>query len=285
MPDGSSIPREELIELAHADAIGVLDDVDSARFERAFQLATPSVQAEVRALQQRIASSPLFLADEKPAASLRLKTLARVASAIEDQAAAAQPIATIGTPRADARALQSSQQVAGSQSSEGDVLLRELLERASLERRPTHHMWRAAALFLFAALVVALYFQAEQRRISNRLMDLVDRKLVDEAAHAIARETRQFNFEGARELAVYDASGSEAKLVHAFLDESSGRICVYGVGCAVGGEPVRVRSAAGTLPVVTSVIEERGFAIVFDRPADVAALRLEIGGQAMTISV
>lgn len=280
MPDGSSITREELIELAHADAIGVLDDVDSARFERAFQLASPSVQAEVRALQQRIASSPLFLSDEKPAASLRLKTLARVASAIEDQAAAAQPIATIGTPRADARAVQASQQVAG-----GDVLLRELLERAALERRPTHHMWRAAALFMFAALVVALYFQAEQRRISNRLMDLVDRKLVDDAAHAVARETKQFDFEHARELAVLDAAGSKVKLIHAFLDESSGRICVYGLGCAVGGAPIRVRNGVGSVPFVTSVVEERGFAIVFDRPADAASLRLEIGGQAMTISV
>ena len=82
MSEGLSISREELLELAVADAIGVLDEVDTARFERVFSSAAPSLQAEVRVAQDRVALDRMLLVDEQPPASLRLKTLARVAAAI-----------------------------------------------------------------------------------------------------------------------------------------------------------------------------------------------------------
>jgi hypothetical protein len=145
--------REEMLDLAAADAIGALDAVEQARFERAFIASAPSLQADIRAVQDRIvqdhlAAGSVFRSSEQPPASLRLKTLARVASAIEAEGAA--PIAVIGPARGASRA--------SSDAREGtrDALLREILERTELERRPTQHLWRVAALFLFAALVVAL---------------------------------------------------------------------------------------------------------------------------------
>ena len=328
MTDSPNITRDELLELAIADAMGVLDTVDSARFERAFAAAVPSLQAEVRAMQDRVVADRALLSDELPPASLRLKTLARVASAIEHERAAAAPIATIGPSRvtrgmqgvpadevrlgnagldaghdagldaghdvagledarlADARLAEARVDGAREQRVR-DILKREILERAAHERRPTQHLWRAAALFLFAALAVALYFQVEQRRISNRLMDLVDGKLVDDALHAIARTTEGFNFVAARELRVVDAGGRDSKLVHAYLDESSNRVCVVAFGVAESGNPVRV--VAGDpkrpVPVVASIVENRGFSVIFDLPPEQTSLGLEVGGQSMTILI
>lgn len=319
MTDSPNITRDEMLELAIADAMGVLDTVDSARFERAFAAAVPSLQAEVRAMQDRVVADRALLSDELPPASLRLKTLARVASAIEHERAAAAPIATIGPARvtrgmqgvrADEVRLENAgldagldagHDVAGLEDARlaearvdgareqrvRDILKREILERAAHERRPTQHLWRAAALFLFAALAVALYFQVEQRRISNRLMDLVDGKLVDDALHAIARTTEGFNFVAARELRVVDAGGRDSKLVHAYLDESSNRVCVVAFGVAESGNPVRV--VAGDpkrpVPVVASIVENRGFSVIFDLPPEQTSLGLEVGGQSMTILI
>ena len=325
MTDSPNITRDELLELAIADAMGVLDTVDSARFERAFAAAVPSLQAEVRAMQDRVVADRALLSDELPPASLRLKTLARVASAIEHERAAAAPIATIGPSRVtrgmqgvradevrlgnagldaghdvaelddarldDARlddARLAEARVDGAREQRvRDILKREILERAAHERRPTQHLWRAAALFLFAALAVSLYFQVEQRRISNRLMDLVDGKLVDDALHAIARTTEGFNFVAARELRVVDAGGRDSKLVHAYLDESSNRVCVVAFGVAESGNPVRV--VAGDpkrpVPIVASIVENRGFSVIFDLPPEQTSLGLEVGGQSMTILI
>ena len=324
MTDSPNITRDEMLELAIADAMGVLDTVDSTRFERAFAAAVPSLQAEVRAMQDRVVADRALLSDELPPASLRLKTLARVASAIEHERAAAAPIATIGPARvtrgmqgvradevrlenagldagldaghdvagledarlADARLAEARVDGAREQRVR-DILKREILERAAHERRPTQHLWRAAALFLFAALAVSLYFQVEQRRISNRLMDLVDGKLVDDALHAIARTTEGFNFVAARELRVVDAGGRDSKLVHAYLDESSNHVCVVAFGVAESGNPVRV--VAGDpkrpVPIVASIVENRGFSVIFDLPPEQTSLGLEVGGQSMTILI
>ena len=67
------------------DALGLLDEVESAQFERAFHDAPPSVQADLRAVQAAVAVDPAFLADGEPSPDLRLKTLARVMTAVEQQ--------------------------------------------------------------------------------------------------------------------------------------------------------------------------------------------------------
>ncbi|MFZ9916151.1 MAG: hypothetical protein ACO3IB_12575, partial [Phycisphaerales bacterium] len=94
---GSEEPtRDELLELATLEALGQLDEVEEARLDRAFRAASPSLQDEIRELQLRVATDPALRSSEPPPSSLRLRTLARVAHAIEEDAAAAAPIATIG---------------------------------------------------------------------------------------------------------------------------------------------------------------------------------------------
>jgi NAD-dependent oxidoreductase involved in siderophore biosynthesis len=82
------------------DALGLLDEVESAQFERAFRDAPPSVQADLRAVQAAVAVDPAFLADGEPAPDLRLTTLARVLTAVEQQevmvVVPSGPVATCG---------------------------------------------------------------------------------------------------------------------------------------------------------------------------------------------
>ncbi len=322
MSEGLSISREELLELAVADAIGVLDEVDTARFERAFSSAVPSLQAEVRVAQDRVALDRMLLVDEQPPASLRLKTLARVAAAIELEAAGAAPIAMIGPARGHTaeRASAVAGAVAGSDSSprefidheSREAIVREILERSAMERRPPQHLWRAAALFLFAALVVALYFHSEQRAISERMMNFVDGRLSEDAMRAIGRATSGFDFARARQLKVYvknvpDNAGAtgialgagsgvgsllvdpanESKLVHAYFDESRNQICVIGFGVSESGKPVIVTRVdeQKALPLVAGVVEHRGFCVLFAAPPAKGELTLRLGASELTIVV
>lgn len=328
MSEGLSISREELLELAVADAIGVLDEVDTARFERAFSSAAPSLQAEVRVAQDRVALDRMLLVDEQPPASLRLKTLARVAAAIELEAAGAAPIAMIGPARGYTaeRAVAGALAVSDNSPREfidhesREAIVREILERSAMERRPPQHLWRAAALFLFAALVVALYFHSEQRAISERMMNFVDGRMSADAVWAIGRATAGFDFANARQLKVYEknvpdnagATGialrvgsgagpgggsgggsllvdpaNESKLVHAYFDESSNQICVVGFGVSEWGKRVSVTKddEQKALPLVAGIVEHRGFCVLFDAPAAKGELTLRLGASELTIVV
>jgi len=283
------LPREELLELAAADAFGALDAVEQARFERAFALSAPSLQAEVRAVQDRVAQDPAFRSGDQPPASLRLKTLARVAAAIESEGIA--PIAVIG-PAHGAGHWGAGRRGAGRRAepavdSSRDALLREILARAEIERRPPQHLWRIAALFLFAALVVALFFNSEQRKISERLMDYVDGRMTEASVRALAQATESFDFTRARSLQVLDADGRASRTVHAYLDEVTREVCVVGFGVVDPGLSVRVLDGASgaTHQLAASVVESRGFGLRFHQPEGVRELRLEVGDSALRIII
>jgi len=283
------LPREELLELAAADAFGALDAVEQARFERAFALSAPSLQAEVRAVQDRVAQDPAFRSGDQPPASLRLKTLARVAAAIESEGVA--PIAVIG-PAHGAGHWGAGHWGAGRRAepavdSSRDALLREILARAEIERRPPQHLWRIAALFLFAALVVALFFNSEQRKISERLMDYVDGRMTEASVRALAQATESFDFTRARSLQVLDADGRASRTVHAYLDEVTREVCVVGFGVVDPGLSVRVLDGASgaTHQLAASVVESRGFGLRFQQPEGVRGLRLEVGDSALRIII
>ena len=79
----------ELLELASLDALGLLDEDERAAFERGFQMAPPSLQAQIRREQARLARAEALLPDVEPSASLRARVLACVREAIQ----------TVGTTR------------------------------------------------------------------------------------------------------------------------------------------------------------------------------------------
>lgn len=88
----------ELIELALLDAFGLLDDSEREQFERAYAIATPAVQAQVRREQTRFVQMESFLPDVEAPDDLRARVLARVRDAI-----AAQDVAATGAVMASIR--------------------------------------------------------------------------------------------------------------------------------------------------------------------------------------
>ena len=88
--------REELLELAALDAMGQLDEFEADHYTRSFHAAPASVQEEIRRLQAEIATDEAFLSDEEMPADLKARVMGAVTAAIDEEAAALRPIASIG---------------------------------------------------------------------------------------------------------------------------------------------------------------------------------------------
>ena len=149
------------------DAMGLLDEVEAAQFERAFRDAPPSVQADLRAVQAAVAVDPAFLADGEPSPDLRLKTLARVMTAVEQQEVQFAPIAHIG--RTAARPERHHVR-----SIDANELVEQAMELSALRKdverfTRSSYYWRAAAIALTAALTVALVFQVSTSQLALRI--------------------------------------------------------------------------------------------------------------------
>lgn len=242
------ITREELLELAELEMTGHLDEVDAARLERAFRSATPVLQDEVIALQERLALEPSLRDSGAPAGSLRLRVLAAVAAAAEEDARAAAPIATIG--RGASRA-----PVASVDPSAGaDRLARELLAQIERTNPPVTIFWRAAALFLLAALVVTLYFNREFTENARTLRLAVDNRLAERDIRELASGVAGFDFSRSIQHRLQPASAGISGEVLVYVDPGSKRVLVIALGCEnLGTVELRgfVDASAGTNALAT----------------------------------
>jgi len=76
---------QELLEHAHLDALGQLDEREQAGFEAAFAVAPPSVRAQIRREQERWAPMDHLLPQVEPSAELRERVLDAVTAAMVTQ--------------------------------------------------------------------------------------------------------------------------------------------------------------------------------------------------------
>ncbi|MFM7259209.1 MAG: hypothetical protein ACKO3W_01270 [bacterium] len=224
--------REELLEFAAFEMLGVLDEVDVARFERALADAAPSVQAEVAALQERIATDPLFRDEsEAPSAALRLRTKARLLEEIELEMASAAPIATIG-PRGGARVRRDEPSAITADSMR--EILAEVAARNAHARPQKQLFWRVASLFLLAALCVALYFNQQLSRTAMQLAASVNERVLSPESLEAARDIAPFDMASARHIDLPLVFGQSRAHTHALLQPSAdggqGRLLVQGIG-------------------------------------------------------
>lgn len=94
---------KDLLEHAHLDALGMLDEQEAAAFEATFQAATPAVKAHIREEQARWASQQVLLSNEAPSDDLRSRCLGAVdraaAQAAHDELAADAPEFELRSPR------------------------------------------------------------------------------------------------------------------------------------------------------------------------------------------
>lgn len=271
--DGSTterVDRDEVLHLAELEAQCVIEPVEAARLERLFAAAAPSLQAEVRALQERIALDPLMRSSDEPSESLRLRTLGRVAQAIEEDAAVAAPLATIGPKAAAARAAASKRDglTPDAVRSIIDGISRER-ERLQAVRQP---YWRAAAFFLLAALCVSVYFNWRYVTVSEKLAGFANAEIIDSDMRQIAANMAGFDFGRSRHIDLTRAVAEHPAHVEVFTDPTSGRVAVIGVGFEVGETlEIVIRDPEGGMPYTQQFrVTAMGFGKVCEVPESVA---------------
>lgn len=150
MTSPEPMTRQELLELAALDALGLLDRYEAALYTRSFHYASAPVQDEIVRLQAEIVSDESLLPLDEPDGSLRERVLRKVAEAIEREASEFAPLATIGRRR---------------HSGPGET-------GGRLAFGASGQFWRAAAFVMTGAVVVLAYFSSEANRSSNEIARL-----------------------------------------------------------------------------------------------------------------
>lgn len=228
----------DLRSLAVLDAMGMLDEVDAAQFDRAFRDATPALQAELRALQASVAEDPAFRSTEEPPADLKVRTLARVMTAIDQQDEGLAPIAQIGrtASRAARRPVRSI---------DAQELVAQAMEVAALRKdverfARSSSAWRAAAIATIAALTVALVFQVTTSgfamRISEFALGVASTQQIFDALDHPGALSRLETATVRRSAAAVAGSGEGSVVLAA--DEGAGRVLAVAIGVTPGREYV-----------------------------------------------
>ena len=196
-------PRQ-LLELATLDALGLLDDVESAMYTRSFHDAPARVQDEVLRLQGEIASDPLLLPGEEPDPDLRERVLKAVADALalDDSLA---PLARIGRQRR-----------------ERDDSSR----RGPIRLGGSGQFWRAASFAMAGVSLIMAYFLAIGRQASSELYDAFiwdDTKklaviLTAPAKEFLLDESKKVNLAPVDDNAEYDAT--------LYINRDTGRVLI-----------------------------------------------------------
>ncbi|MHC4447842.1 MAG: hypothetical protein ACYSXF_08695, partial [Planctomycetota bacterium] len=85
MTSPNPLTREDLLELAALDALGLLDEFDTAHYTRSFHDAPAAVQDEIKQRQAELAADTTLLPEEGPTPSLRQRVLDVVGEAVEQK--------------------------------------------------------------------------------------------------------------------------------------------------------------------------------------------------------
>ena len=245
MHGSDEMNRDELLELAPLDALGLLDEVEAAMFHRAFHQASPSVQAEVIELQAHFATSDHFLAGEEPRPILRRKVLLSLEEAFDESAENLRPIAQIGVqvgapmggraavlppavqdrdPPSDVR---DPDQIAAFRA-----LMEEFAERNARAAARTTPFWRAAAIVLAAGLVVSLYVLRQTSENAGKIYELVISQGIEQQIGELVPSLPAYSSPGDRTYAMEPVSPKDAGLASAvvFVDSARGQVVVTAFG-------------------------------------------------------
>lgn len=172
------LSREELLELAGRDALGLLDPDESERFEAAFRRADAGLRSELRSLQDEVVAMGPLLAAAEPDDSLRAATLGRIERLIEQ----------VPTPTLKRRVLSTFERfieddlhgslqfpIAGGPAAppRGDWIERFAAGRVS-------PMWRIAALVLLTTTIGLTWFGIDAYSNAMRIAGEISANRIDE---------------------------------------------------------------------------------------------------------
>ncbi len=228
--------REELLEYAALDALGLLDEYETSLYTRSFHHAPAAVQDEIIQLQAQIVTDETLLSAELPAPSLRERVLNAVAEAIERDAAQLEPLATIGRSRSLHHAPPTRFRLSAS-----------------------GQFWRAAAFALCAGLIVAAYLLADISAKHNQIAVLALSGNTDtqirELERLIGPTFKDYLFNPASKAQHFKPTGNASSELRAtlFLVEGAGEGFLIVEGLAPAAQPYElvVKDAAGVRQTVT----------------------------------
>ena len=196
--------RDEILELAQLEVLGALESAECARLERLFRDASPQVQREVIDVQEFMTMQSALLPAIEPERSLRLRVLASVAQAVEENDSELAPLAKIGKKKMQGNSSEyssSSDEMAGGESfASAAVSSTRVSNRANQMRvaEDTHWrrsalVWRAACIFTIGALITVSAFEVSISRQSARISEFALQNMItDEFKELIDFDISEF---------------------------------------------------------------------------------------------
>jgi hypothetical protein len=275
MTSPDPMTRDELLEMAPLDALGLLDDYDAALFHRAFHHAPATVQAEIRSIQAEISVDPSFLAVDEPRPSLKAKVLARVADEIDESAEQLKPLATIGS------AAHASRSAATRDDSAMAVLVEEIRARtiAPSRDRSTPY-WRAASFFLAASLVVSLYFLTRTMRHAETVAQLAQNQVINEELRQLVPDLTDFAYRDSVIRGLSSVSSSANAAATLYIDRANGRAFLLALGLNESKGPFTLRAVdeRGNATVIATFSAKEPVAgyLASHLPDDILSRKLEV---------
>ena len=224
----NDLTHQELLDFADLDVLGLLDEVDSTRFEAAFQKATPADQDLIRERQAEFATQLVGLPDTKALPeALRARVLGSIQNENDAIDSALAPVARIGIGRwRREQASGSLVQPADDVHHDEDPILIRRLQRSSV-------IWRAASFGLIAGLAVSLligYAMVESAKEATRLAS--QRAASEQLAELYPQELASIinNFKSGQVLGLA-TSPSHRGSITAILDpeENNVRLMVFAI--------------------------------------------------------
>ena len=174
--------RDEILELAQLEVLGALESAECARLERLFRDASPQVQREVIDVQEFMTLQSALLPAIEPERSLRLRVLASVAQAVEENDSELMPLAKIGKKMQTNSFLNSSSsdEMAGGESfastavahARGPSRAQQMRVAEDTHWRRSALVWRAACISVLSALIAVSAFEISNSRQSARISEL-----------------------------------------------------------------------------------------------------------------
>jgi len=174
--------RDEILELAQLEVLGALESAECARLERLFRDASPQVQREVIDVQEFMTMQSALLPAIEPERSLRLRVLASVAQAVEENDSELVPLAKIGKKMQGNSSVysSSSDEMAGGESfasaavssARGPSRANQMRVAEDTHWRRSALVWRAVCIAVFGALIVVSAFEISISRQSARISEL-----------------------------------------------------------------------------------------------------------------
>lgn len=241
--DGTLMNEQTIRDFAMREALGLLEDLESERFEVAFEQMSPDEQAAVLDLQAAVVREVAGAGDETPDRALRYHVLARLTEEMASDPAASGPLATIGRG-GNHSGRQAPAAVNGSSVSE--------LQFDRVSRSAA--VWRAAAFALGSAVITLLFFQWRTEGTLNLVVErLGDQVVTDEIIQMAGPEL---------DLSLY--LENPTAIVTAFTAGAEGR----GIG-SMFAESIR-RDEDG------NILEgpRRGMLVCFQLPSEVEGVRV-----------